>query len=423
MRHFFPAFLFFSLCCSWLRRRTQSLLLRLHQHDLHDERNPDGALDRGERHPRGYNNAHAQLPNATAAPYNDTAYNNTLCCSTDAGHTLSNNCTNANATAILGLYDVDNSHVQVPGINYTTYGHPIYNYTACMALSPGNLTCLYVNTTCPANYTGIASIASSEPNDGLYNLTNAHIANYTYYTLNVCCKGGNSPPTVPVLTYPVNNNYTVFERNITFQWNASTDPDSDPITYNFTLNQTTCPSYTASALSATNWTSTKLCVDQLYNWSVQACDPYSCSAWAATSNFTIASVVGITFLVNNTNFGFLNNSNTVNTTGGTPPPFLLANTGNVLLNVTLQANNPLFNTSGLGNNTFQYAARSNESTRYDAAQTSWANVSATYTSLFTNLKYATGLNNASVDILITVPALEGAGAKSSTIQVLGNYTG
>ena len=39
-----------------------------------------------------------------------------------------------------------------------------------MALSPGNLTCLYVNTTCPANYTGIASIASSEPNDGLYNI-------------------------------------------------------------------------------------------------------------------------------------------------------------------------------------------------------------------------------------------------------------
>ena len=367
----------------------------------------------------GYDDAHAQLMN-----YTGTAYNDTLCCDTDANHTLDNSCTNQNATTILQLYDVTNNHVQVPGIDYASYGHPLYNYTACMALSPGNLTCVYVNTTCPANYTGIASLASSEPNDGLYNLTNAHIAAYGYYTLSVCCKNANTPPTVPVLTYPTDNNGTVFERNVTFQWAASTDADGDPVTYDFNLTQATCPGYNATGLSATSdQPSSELCVDQPYEWTVRACDPYQCSDWAATWNFTIASVAGIGFVTNDTDFGTLNNNDTRNTTGGSPPPFLVENTGNVPLNVSFEATSPLFSSVGLGNDSFQYAARANESSAYASAQTSWTNVSAAYTALFTNLKYQAGLNDASIDVLVRVPAQEAAGTKTSTVQVLGNYTG
>ncbi len=367
----------------------------------------------------GYDDAHAQLMN-----YTGTAYNDTLCCDTDENHTLDNSCANPNATTVLRLYDVTNNHVQVPGVDYASYGHPLYNYTACMALSPGNLTCVYVNSTCPANYTGIASVASSEPNDGLYNLTNAHVAAYGYYALSVCCKNANTPPTVPVLTYPTDNNYSVFERNVTFQWNPSTDADGDPVTYDFNLTQATCPGYAAAALSATSYLpASELCVDQPYNWTVRACDPYACSAWASPWNFTIASVAGLTFLTNNTNFGVLNNNDTRNTTAGSPPPFLVENTGNVPLNVTFEATTPLYASVGLGNDSFQYAARANESSSYGSAQTAWTNVSATYTPLFTDLNYAAGLNEASIDILVRVPGQEGAGAKTSTVQVQGNYTG
>jgi len=362
----------------------------------------------------GSNNAHAQLMNDSG-----TAYNYTLCCATDATHVLNNNCSNANRTVVLNLSVTENAHVQVPGAT------PAYNYSACMALSPGNMSCAYVNTTCAANYTGIASIASSESNNGLYNMTNAHIANYTFYTLSVCCKGGNSPPPVPVLVYPANNNYTVFERNITFQWQASTDPDGDPVNYSINITQGTCTSYNAANITTTNWTSAELCVDKTYNWTVKACDPYACSAWAGTWNFTIQSVAGLTLLVNNTNFGSLNNSDTRNTTGGAPPPFNCQNSGNVPLNVTFKANSPLYATSDLGNSTWQYKARENQTGAFDTgtSQMNWTNVSASYANLFQGLKYQANQNSAFIDILITVPATEPAGVKSSVVTVQGNYSG
>jgi hypothetical protein len=361
----------------------------------------------------GSNNAHAQLMNDTG-----TAYNYTLCCATDASHTLNNSCANANSTVVLNLYATENTHVQLPSVG-------TYNYSACMALSPGNLSCTYVNTTCAAAYSGIASIASSEPNNGQYNMTNAHIANYTYYTLNVCCKGGTSPPSVPVLVYPANNNYTVFERNITFQWTASTDPDGNPVNYSINITQGTCTSYYVANITTTNYTSAELCVDKTYNWTVQACDPNACSAWAGTWNFTIQSVAGLTLLVNNTDFGILNNSNTRNTTGGAPAPFNCQNTGNVPLNVTFQANGPLYSMSGLGNNTWQYKARENQTGAFDTgtSQMNWTNVTGSYTSLFTNLKYYNNQNSAFIDILITVPAAEPSGVKSSVVTVQGNYSG
>lgn len=360
----------------------------------------------------GYNNAHAQLLN-----YSGNAYPYTLCCDTDGNHVLDNDCANENATIILRTAAESNSHSQVPSVN-------TYAYTACLALSPGNLTCEYVNDTCSVGYNPLLSMASSETNGGLYNQTNAHVANYSYYTLNVCCKGGNSPPSVPVLTYPTDGNDSVVERNVTLRWQTSSDPDGDPVTYEFNLTSATCMNYNATDLSTESYTpSQELCVDVLYDWTVRACDTSLCSDWATPFNFTVKSVLGLTFLVNNTDFGELSRNETDDTTDDNPPPFTVENTGNVPLNVSFKANDPLFEVSGLGNDTFQYEARVNESNAYDAgsSQTSWANVSASYTNLFTNLGYVESADAASINILVDLPYEEPAGSKSSTVQVQGQY--
>ncbi len=371
--------------------------------------NETGLL-RAKNYSDGYNNAHAQLMN-----HSGDAYPYTLCCATDASHTLNNSCAHANATVVLRLNATTDSHVQTP----TTGGTP-YAYQACMALSPGNITCEYVTTGCSANHTGTLSLASSESD----NTTNAHIANFSYYGLDVCCKVGNAPPAVPVLLYPTQGNDSVFERNVTFDWEDSADPDGDPVTYEFNLTETTCSDYNATGLaSSTYLPSQELCIDRMYWWSVRACDPYHCSSWASSWNFTIASVAGITFLVNNTDFGSLTRNATDDTTDNAPPPFTIENTGNVPLNVTFKANDPLFDISGLGNGTFQYKARAFESGAYTSAQTDWANVSASYTLLFTHLNYSDAADAAYIDIRVSLPYEESAGYKSSVVEVFGNYTG
>ena len=141
-------------------------------------------LFRAENDTAGYNNAHIELMNDSG-----TNYSYTLCCDTDVNHTLDNDCSNENRTVVLRINDTNNTHVQVPGES------PQYVYDVCMALSPGNLSCEYVNDTCTPSFSPFFSMASS----GATNTTNAHIANYSEYTLSVCCKGGNSPPSVPVL--------------------------------------------------------------------------------------------------------------------------------------------------------------------------------------------------------------------------------
>jgi hypothetical protein len=357
-----------------------------------------------------FNNSHVELMNYSGSyPY-------TLCCYTDPSHWLNYSCTDPNATTILGATSNTDAHVEDPSLGN-------YNYSACMALSPGGLSCEYVNTSCTAGYTPMFSMGSSESNDGYYNQTNAHIGNYTHYTLNVCCRAANAPPPTPTLIYPTRGNDSVIERNVTFDWSTVTDPDGDPVTYNFSLTQAICLDDNQSSLGASSYYGGTICVDRVYWWTVQACDTTQCSAWATASNFTIPSRAGITFIVNNTDFGALSRNATEDTTDDSPLPFTVENTGNVYLNVTMRALDPLFNSSGLGNDTFQYKAREAVAGAYTAAQESWYNVSASHTYLFSNLDYNDSRDSAYIDIGIDLPFEEEAGAKGSTLQLMGNYTG
>ncbi len=163
----------------------------------------------------GYNNAHAELAS-------QSNYNNYLCCET-TGKTLTTTCD----TIFLELSATSNAHVQDPASAAT----PDYTEDACIGNATGS--CQTESGSCSAGYTCLLSMASSEGD----NQTNAHVANCSYYDLQVCCHM-NSPPTQskPVLNATSNNNLTT--DNITCYANNIQDTDGDPTTaiYNWWKN-------------------------------------------------------------------------------------------------------------------------------------------------------------------------------------------
>ena len=127
----------------------------------------------------GYENAHAQnVSNATFAKYN-----NALCCSSPAGVGNSCNQSSPSENILLRLSNSTNSHVQVD--NYSRPGAEIYNVYACLSANTGTASCIYRNNSCPADYTCLGTIASSESEN---NLTNAHYSSCGKYNVTICCK-------------------------------------------------------------------------------------------------------------------------------------------------------------------------------------------------------------------------------------------
>ena len=225
----------------------------------------------------------------------------------------------------------------------------------------------------------------------------------------------NTAPTLPTLTRPLNNNYTVTERYPTFNWTASTDTEGDAITYQWNITPASgCAAIPLKNTSAVYYTSTdKLCIDRVYNWSVRACDTSNaCSAYATQFNFTIPSVVGITFTSGAVDFGSVQPSlpginSTNDTLANSPSPLVYNNTGNVDAITTVKANAALWTAQLLNTTYFQYG---------DENASSWQNVTSNYTNLTANLTTSVLRE---IELLIWTPQGEPGGAKNTTITVLG----
>jgi hypothetical protein len=220
--------------------------------------------------------------------------------------------------------------------------------------------------------------------------------------------------------YPLNNNLTAFERMMNFSWTAADERDGDQV--NYTLNTTVTPDVacsfqgTTSNIQTTNYTYGELCTDQLYNWTVTACDIDGC-ALSTKFNFSILSVLSIQLLNNNTNFATLNTNQSKDTQYGGVSPFLLENNGNVVANVTIYGNNSPFTSVGLGTTAFQFKARINETGAFNTSgsQMTYTPVLAAYAVLLKSLNYSDTNDTAYVDINITVPANEPPGGKSANV--------
>ena len=88
----------------------------------------------------------------------------------------------------------------------------------------------------------------------------------------------NNAPTVPTLVYPTNNLLCI-DNPVTCQWNASTDSDSDAITYQIEVAQNstfTVDKQTFNGASLTQ--SVPLLEDVAYYWRVKATDSNNASS-------------------------------------------------------------------------------------------------------------------------------------------------
>jgi len=105
--------------------------------------------------------------------------------------------------------------------------------------------------------------------------------------------GGDTPPTVinkapttPTLVYPTNNLLCI-GNVLNFQWNASTDPDGDPITYQIQVAKDNLFSQIAHTVTSTT-ASKSISLEKgiAYYWRVKATDSKSeASDYSATFSF------------------------------------------------------------------------------------------------------------------------------------------
>lgn len=147
----------------------------------------------------GYNNAHGALINISSTyPY-------VLCCnSDDLNQTINNSCDNDFSEIFLRLSNTTNAHVQLPSIN-------TYLFETCIAIPKFNINFNY-NTSCTESETCLFSIS---------NTTNAHIANCSHYTTQVCLDAtfNNTPPYVSAINISPSspNTTTTIYCNFTIQ--------------------------------------------------------------------------------------------------------------------------------------------------------------------------------------------------------------
>jgi hypothetical protein len=356
----------------------------------------------------GYINAHAQ---------NNTnhTYNYSICCNTtNISVAISGDCP-GNTTVIRLSNSTTNAHVAIG--NYTSY-----NVTACLGSSWKRVYCYYSTAVCSIGYECVMGLAGSEGT----NTSNAHVADCSSYTQNVCCALVNNVPNKPILNYPVNNNGSVFERRPNFNWSNASDPDGGYATH-YTLNIScggggcSCYQPNIDNINTTNYTiTTALCVDTTYNWSVTACDAYDECNTSDIFNFSIKSEIGLVLIINTTDFGTMTVGQNLNTTDESPSPLVVRNTGNVLLNVTINATN-LFTSISTNTQYYQFKADFNETNSYETScsqHLAFANmINITKQTIFCNFSYEDASDEGEVELNITAPSGETAGAKNSSIEI------
>jgi hypothetical protein len=233
-----------------------------------------------------------------------------------------------------------------------------------------------------------------------------------------------SIPLNATLYYPVQNNQSVFERFANFSWTAADERDGDAVTYtlNLTVTPGTCSvATTQSNIATTNYTFGELCTDQLYNWTINSCDIDGCSNPSSISNFTIASVVGIQLTTNLTELGTFNRNQTKATDADNIAPFIVNNTGNVRVNITLNATNEPFTSISMPSVNYQFKAGINTTAAFNTtgSQIIYTPFDTIYKELIKQLNYTAGSranSTARIDVNITAPIDEPPGQKQ------GNFT-
>ena len=239
----------------------------------------------------------------------------------------------------------------------------------------------------------------------------------------------NTAPSTPTLSLPADGSTTT-NRAPNFTWSASTDADSDSLTYELNVSliaASTC-SEAARHVKVINGSSYQISGDlkclydnlDYYNWSARAYDGTDYSNWGKAFILNISSLITISLPNNSVQFSDINFQGTNDTSNNAPLPFLIQNDGNAFVNITIQATS-LWNT--VLNPTAYYQFKidnytlENYSFIWGKSVTTYTNIPFTGSPLMSiaELNYTNATDTAEIDVNITVPFDEGSGVRSSTI--------
>jgi hypothetical protein len=160
----------------------------------------------------------------------------------------------------------------------------------------------------------------------------------------------------------------------------------------------------------------------VYFWKVRANDGTDFGSYSTQFNFSIQPLVSITLTQNFTNFGVMQIRETNDTADGNPQPFVVQSDSNVLVNITIRALDALWDTSGLGNNTFRFKANrtaERNAFNFSGSQIVYKAMKGAFQPVVKQLKFANTNDTAAIDFEVTVPAEEPSGIKTSSVVVAG----
>jgi hypothetical protein len=238
----------------------------------------------------------------------------------------------------------------------------------------------------------------------------------------------NTPPSNVTLDRP-DNNSAITNRTPNFNWTAATDTDNESATYTLLIERVSCSDINndcftdllnITGLNSTNYTLVQpLDVDSVYNWTVQAFDGENYSTFAARDNFTVDSLNAISLNVSTTNFGELNLGILDNTSDDSPVPITVSNEGNIIVNLSLYANQSLWLREPLNTTFFRFMA-GNETTgafNWSGSVTTFTNVTSYAQDFIKQLDWNRSKNIAEIELEVTSPTDEPDGKKETFVFV------
>lgn len=149
-------------------------------------------------------------------------------------------------------------------------------------------------------------------------------------------------------------------------------------------------------------------------------------AVTGTTQVSVGAYAAISLPTNTVDFGSMNNGESNETGDDVPLPFTVQNDGTVDVNVTINASD-LWDGTGAQNPSVYYrftANTSSEGTCFDTGEsiTTYTNMPSSATLAIAFLNYTNSCDLAEVEINVTVPSDESAGAKSSTVWFIGTQS-
>ncbi|MCD6589673.1 hypothetical protein J7K74_00605, partial [Candidatus Woesearchaeota archaeon] len=167
------------------------------------------------------------------------------------------------------------------------------------------------------------------------------------------------------------------------------------------------------------------CTDLTYKWRVRARDNENAySEWSDEYNFTLESLINISLLNANIDFGTIDIGQEDDTTDDSPQPFVIENDGNIEININAYGEDPLWDMASLGSNYFMFKADNSSelnSFNYSGSITSWVAVpnQSSQVLLIKQLDWHDTSDTAEIDVYVKSPLDEPPGSKNANITFIG----